>query len=146
MHQLGVHAGSHAKQFASRKGEQLKICLMFTCTDGLYIANLQEENISQVNGRVSTQKEMAAPLECARFPNFLQNFGEPQILCRLCFVVFLAFTLRLPIQTSLSVAPKLQVFVRSGKKCQKFRKTRAPLVNICYLHSACICQDIEISL
>ena len=37
-------------------------------------------------------------------------------------VVFHAFTLRLPIQTSLSVAPELQVSLRSGENCEIFRK------------------------
>ena len=60
---------------------------------------------------------------CARFPEILQNFSECQILWSLCSVVFHALTLKLPIQTSLSVAPKLQVCVRSGEKCQKFWKT-----------------------
>ena len=46
---------------------------------------------------------------CAHFPEFLQNFSERQILWSLCLVVFLALTLKLSIQTSLSVAPKLPV-------------------------------------
>ena len=58
--------------------------------------------------------------ERARFPEFWQNFSERQILWSLCSVVFLALTLKLPIQTSLS----LPVCVRSGENCQKFRKTR----------------------
>ena len=49
---------------------------------------------------------------CACFPDFLQNFRERQILSSLCSVVFHALPLRLPIQTSLSVAPKLQVCLR----------------------------------
>ena len=52
------------------------------------------------------------------------------ILCSLCSVVFLAFTLELPIQTSLSVARKLQVFARSGKKCEHFSKTSTPLERV----------------
>ena len=40
-----------------------------------------------------------------------------------CSVVFHALTLKLPIQTSLSVAPELPVSLRSGEKCQNFRKT-----------------------
>ena len=43
-----------------------------------------------------------------------------------CLVVFLALTLKLPIQTSLSVASKLQVCVRACEKCQKCRKTVVP--------------------
>ena len=50
---------------------------------------------------------------CARFPKFVQNFSERQILWSLCSVDFHTFTLQLPIQTSLSVAPELQVFVSS---------------------------------
>ena len=49
---------------------------------------------------------------CARFAEFLQNCSERQILWRMCLVVFYALTLKLPIQTSLSVAPKLQVQVK----------------------------------
>ena len=41
----------------------------------------------------------------------------------LCSVVFHALTLRLPIQTSLSVAPKLPVSFSSHEKCPNFRKT-----------------------
>ena len=52
---------------------------------------------------------------CARFAEILQNSREPQILWSLRSVVFLAFTLRLPIQTSFSVAPKLLVCVRLGE-------------------------------
>ena len=48
-------------------------------------------------------------LGCARFAEFLQNFSELQILWSLCSVVFHALTLESPIQTSLSVAPELQV-------------------------------------
>ena len=66
------------------------------------------------------------PLRCAHFPEILQNFSECQILWSLCLVVFHALTLKLPIQTSLSVAPKFQVCVRSGEKCQSFSKTRTP--------------------
>ena len=39
-------------------------------------------------------------------------------------MVFLAFTLRLPIQTSLSVAPELPDSWRSGEKCQKFQENK----------------------
>ena len=43
---------------------------------------------------------------CARFPDFCKILDECQILWSLCPVVFLAFTLKLPIQTLLSVAPE----------------------------------------
>ena len=69
-------------------------------------------------------------LGSACFPEFLQNVSERQILWSLCSVVFHAITLKLPIQTSLSVVPKFQVCVRSGEKCQIFRKTSTPLINI----------------
>ena len=48
-------------------------------------------------------------LGCACFPEFLQNYSERQILWSLYLAVFLALTLKLPIQTSLSVVPKLPV-------------------------------------
>ena len=60
---------------------------------------------------------------CARFPDYLQNFSERQILWRMCSVVFHALTLKLPIQTLLSVAPKLPVSLSSHEKCLNFRKT-----------------------
>ena len=66
-------------------------------------------------------------LGCALCAEILQNFSEHQILWSLCSVVFLAFTLKLPIQTLHSVTPELQVCVRSGEKCQKFRNTSTPL-------------------
>ena len=46
---------------------------------------------------------------CAPFPEILQNFSERQILWSLCSVVFLALTLKLPIQTLLTMVPKLSV-------------------------------------
>ena len=67
------------------------------------------------------------PQECARFPEILQNVGKRQILWSLCSVVFHAVTLKLLIQTSLSVVPKLQVCVRSGEKSPNFSKTSTPL-------------------
>ena len=66
-------------------------------------------------------------LGCACFPEFVQNFSERQILWSLCSVVFLTFTLRLPIQTSLSVVPELSVSLSSHEKCPNFRKTSTPL-------------------
>ena len=44
-------------------------------------------------------------------------------------VIFLVLTLKLPIQTSLSVAPKLPVSLCSGAKCINCRKTSTPLVS-----------------
>ena len=65
---------------------------------------------------------------CARFPEFLQNFSERQIFMQFLFgsLFFLAVALKLPIQTLLSVAPKLSVCLRSGEKCENFRKTSTP--------------------
>ena len=60
---------------------------------------------------------------CARFPEILQHFSERQILWSLCLVVFLALTLKLPDQTSLSVAPKLTGSLGSHEKRPNFRKT-----------------------
>ena len=57
------------------------------------------------------------------FAELLQNFSECQILCS---VVFLTLILRLPIVTSLSVAPKLQVSFSSAENCHKFKKTSTP--------------------
>ena len=59
-------------------------------------------------------------LGCALFPEIAQNFSERQILWRMCSVVFHTLTLKLPIQTSLSLVPKLQVCVCSGEKCENF--------------------------
>ena len=61
-------------------------------------------------------------LGCARFLEIVQNFSECQILWSLCSVVFHALTLKLPIQTSLSVAPKLPVSLHSHEKLYKFQK------------------------
>ena len=54
----------------------------------------------------------------------LKNFSEAQILWSLCLVVFLAFTLRLLIQTSLSVAPEIPVSLPSGEKMSKFQENK----------------------
>ena len=63
---------------------------------------------------------------CARFPEILQNFSARQMLWSLCLVVLRALTLRLPIQTALSVAPQLPICARSGEKNQKISKTGTP--------------------
>ena len=59
---------------------------------------------------------------CARFAEILQNFRELQIFWSLCSVVFRTLTLKLPIQTSLSVASKLPVSLSSAENCHKFKK------------------------
>ena len=56
------------------------------------------------------------------FLNFCKIFSEREILWSLCSVVFLVLTLKLSFQTSLSVAPKLPIFARSGGNCQNFSK------------------------
>ena len=66
------------------------------------------------------------PQECARFPGFVQNFSEGQILWSLCSVDFHTFTLQSLIQTPHSVALELQVLVSSHEKCQNFSKTSTP--------------------
>ena len=68
-------------------------------------------------------------LGCARFPDFVKNPSERQILWSLCSVDFHTFTLQLPIQTLHSVAPELQVYVSSFENCQNFSKTSTPLDN-----------------
>ena len=64
--------------------------------------------------------------ECARFPEILLNISERQILWSLCSVVFHALTLKLPIQISLFVAPKLPVPLSSAENSNKFKKTSTP--------------------
>ena len=54
---------------------------------------------------------------------FLQNFSERQILWSLCSVVFHALTLKLPIQTSLSVALELPLSLSSHEKFQENKPT-----------------------
>ena len=57
------------------------------------------------------------------------------ILWSLCSVVFHALTLKLPIQTSLSVAPKLPVSLHSGENCANFSKTSTAQVQTPENHS-----------
>ena len=76
----------------------------------------------------------SAPPGCARFPEILQNFSERQILWSLCLVVFHPLTLKLPIQTSLSVVPKLPVSLSSAENCHEFRKTSTPLAEVTEIH------------
>ena len=66
------------------------------------------------------------PQGCARFPEFVQNFSECQILWSLCSVDFHTFTLQLPVQALHSVMPEFQVFVSSLDNCQIFSKTSTP--------------------
>ena len=63
---------------------------------------------------------------CACFYQFLQNFSECQILWSLCWVVFHALTLKLTIQTSLSVVPKIQFPVRSFENVKILGKKANP--------------------
>ena len=68
-------------------------------------------------------------LGCARFPDFVKNSSERQILWSLCSVDFHTLTLQLPIQTLHSVAPELQVFVSSLENHQNFSKMSTPLLH-----------------
>ena len=56
------------------------------------------------------------------------NFTEHQILWRLSSVVFDALTMKLPIQTSLSVLRELPISLSSHEKYSNFRKTSTPKV------------------
>ena len=62
---------------------------------------------------VSSQSGTAKYSRCARFPDILQNCVVHQVFGRKCLIVFLTFTPKLPIQTSLSVAPTRSVFWRA---------------------------------
>ena len=59
---------------------------------------------------VSSQSGTAKYSGCARFPDILQSCVVHQVFGRKCLIVFLTFTPKLPIQTSLSVAPTGSVF------------------------------------
>ena len=58
---------------------------------------------------------------CSFLLGTLQNFSERQIVWSLCLVVFHALTLKLPIQTSLSVVSKLPLSLSSAEKLCKFQ-------------------------
>ena len=64
--------------------------------------NIQTEKC-QIILKENKSKAITENLGCARFPELLHNFSEHQILWRMCSVVFHALTLRLFLQTSLSV-------------------------------------------
>ena len=80
-------------------------------------------------GSIAVRKDnsfLSIPWMCS-FSKILQNFSsERQILWRMCFKGFHAVTLKLPVQTSLSEAPKLPVSLRSDEKCEKFSKMSTP--------------------
>ena len=63
------------------------------------------------------------------FLNFCKILVSTRFLWRMCPVVFHALTLELPIQTSLSVAPELPVYLSSAEKCEKVSETSTPQVN-----------------
>ena len=65
-----------------------------------------------VNSVQPVGTQLTLDLRCAHFADFLQNYSERQIFLKLCSVVFHALTLKLPIQTSLFVAPELPVSLR----------------------------------
>ena len=83
-------------------------------------------------------------LRCARFADLLQNFSERLMLWRLCSIVFLAFTLKLPIQTTFCGAYKIsflahQTISRRGSD-SSFQFWVVSSVFNCYkllLHVAC---------
>ena len=56
------------------------------------------------------QTQTANCFGSARFADILKNCVAHQVLWKTCSLVFLAFTLKLPIQTLLSVVPKCSVF------------------------------------
>ena len=68
---------------------------------------------------------------CTCFLNFLQNYSECQILWSLCLVVFHTLTLRLTIQTSLSVVPELQVSLHLGENVKIAGKTSTSRRGVC---------------
>ena len=75
-----------------------------------------------------------AHLGCARFPRFVQNFSERQMLCSFCSVDFHTFRSQLPIQTLHSMAPELKDFVSLLENCQNFSKTSTPLRKLLTSH------------
>ena len=74
---------------------------------------------------------------CACFPELLQNFSESQIFWSLCSVVFQALTLKLPVQTSLSLAPKLPVSLCLGEIVNISGKQAHPRAQECCCFTAC---------
>ena len=75
----------------------------------------QDKSMVKPPGQFMALKTQRDKIGWARFPEILQNFSEHQILWSLCLVVFRALTLKLPIQTSLSVVPKLPVSLSSAE-------------------------------
>ena len=59
------------------------------------------------------KRATTSTMGCARFVEILQNCVARQLPGRMCSIVFLAFTLKLPVQTLLSVAPTHSVFWRT---------------------------------
>ena len=82
---------------------------------------------------------MTSAQGCALFSEFLQTFGKRKVLWSLCLVNFHPLTLKLPIQTSLSVASKLPVSLRSGEKDEKFMKISTPLGFIVNADACLVC-------
>ena len=79
-----------------------KVYLVMCTEDGAEVRNIQSKQL-RFCGHLFF-------LGCVRFPEILQNFRERQILWSMCSGVFLDFTLKLPIQNSVSVAPKFPVY------------------------------------
>ena len=103
----------------SEDGKKIYIFDLYKCS--FYSMVLQR--------KVCSHSDLSWYQGCARFPDFVNNSCERQILWSLCSVDFQTLTLQLPIQTPHSVAPELQVFVSSLQNCQNFSKTSTPLSN-----------------
>ena len=59
---------------------------------------------------------------CACFPEFLQHFSERQILWSFVLGSFSCFNIEIAYSNFTFCDPKLPVSLRSGEKCQNFRK------------------------
>ena len=89
------------------------MCEIGTYTFAMRLVHLFAFIMSIYKQFVQVRYSRLISLGCARFADFLQNFRERQILWRMCSVVFHTFTLKIPIQTLLSVTPTCSVFWRT---------------------------------
>ena len=112
--------------------KKLNVSISTSCLSLIFELNFYILNVLKRIKRklLKTSVKSKGPQGCTRFPEILQNFSERHILWSLCSVVFHTLTLKLPIQTSLSVAPKLPVSARSHEKHPNFRKTSTPVTKI----------------
>ena len=106
------------------------------------------ENCMKMKNKIGLKEGMfpravPPPSRGAIFLLKLCKFLVSTRLWSMCSVVFHALTLKFAIQTSLSIAPKLQVCVRSGEKCRKFRKTSTPL--LLFIVIDCLSLEIDYS-